>query len=48
MDNVSWSPTFASSPLKEVGLTQNQETLMIQPLTTIGWSRSIMKQDPHK
>jgi hypothetical protein len=49
MDHVLWSIVlFSKNHLLEVGLTQNQETMAPQTLTTVGLFYFIMCDDPHE
>ena len=48
MDHVSWSPGLVSKIALEVGLTQNQETMALQNLTTTDLLRFIMCEDSHE
>ena len=49
IDHVSWSfGLFFKNHLLEVGLTQNQETMALQTLTTICLLYFIMCKDPHE
>jgi hypothetical protein len=43
---VTW--TIFKNHLLEVGLTQNQETMALQTLTTVDLLHFIMCEDPHE
>jgi hypothetical protein len=49
MDLVSWSlELFSKNHLLEACLTQNQETMALCTLTTVGLFYFIMCEDPHE
>ena len=49
MDHVTWSlGLFFKNHLLEIFLTQNQETLTLQMLTTVGLFYFIMREDLHE
>jgi hypothetical protein len=48
MDHVSWSLALVSKTALEVGLTQNQETMALQNLTTIDLLCFIMCEDSYE
>ena len=49
MDRVSWSlALFSKNRLLKVGLIQNQETMTLQTLITVGLFYFIMRENPHE